>query len=205
MDVTVPLFNGMAGWPGDPPFHAEFIHDMKQGAENNLTAISTCAHIGTHMDAPLHFVDGAASIDQAPLDVLIGPARVIRIENPNQVHKDEVRRANIQAGERILFRTRNSDSPWVARDFQKDFVAIADDAAELLADLKPSLVGVDYLSIGCYKDGGPAHRSILGAGIWVIEGLDLTSIEPGNYDLICLPIKLRGAEGAPTRVALRPR
>lgn len=205
IDISVPLFNGMVGWPGDPPYHAEFASDMKRGDDYNLTRIATSVHIGTHMDAPLHFVDGAATIDQAPLDALIGPARVIRIDDQHAVTAAEVERAAVQPGERILFRTRNSNHAWVDREFDKQFVAISPEAAELLAQIRPVFIGIDYLSIGSFDNGGPPHRSILGAGIWVVEGLDLTRIEPGHYDMICLPIKLKGAEGAPARVVLRPR
>ena len=205
IDITVPLFNGVVGWPGDPAFRAERLYDMQHGDEYHLSTISTTAHIGTHMDAPLHFVDGAVSIDEAPLSVLIGPARVIAIANPVVVTRQELEAAAIQPGERILLRTRNSDTDWTAAPFNEQYIALDTEAAVYLASVKPALVGIDYLSIANYTSAAPVHQAILGAGIWVVEGLDLSRTPPGGYELVCLPLKLRGAEGSPARAAVRPQ
>ncbi len=204
IDVTVPLQAGMAGWPGDQPFLHHREAEMAKGSEYNLSRLHSSVHAGTHMDAPLHFIHGGASIDSIPLAVAMGRARVIGIEHPEEICLAEVERAGIQAGERILFRTRNSDHRWWTEPFKEDFVGIPEDAAEFLAERKPALVGVDYLSVAPFAAPGPTHRLILGAGIWVVEGLDLTRTAPGEYELICLPMKLAGAEGAPARVVLRP-
>ena len=203
IDVSVTLQNGMVGWPGDRPFELRRVSDMGCGEEMNLSQLSTSAHIGTHMDAPLHFVDGAMSIDQVPLDVVLGPARVIGIDR--EITTGELERANIQPGERILFRTPNSRRDWPNEPFREDFIAIREDAARWLAARKPALAGIDYLSIAPFADPGPTHRVLLSAGIWVLEGLYLANVEPGDYDLACLPLKLAGADGAPARVALRRR
>jgi arylformamidase len=128
---------------------------------------------------------------------------VIQVEHRNEIPIGELDRARIKPGERVLFRTRNSEKCWEDQPFQEDFVAIHEEAAQWLAERKPLLIGVDYLSIAPYNAGGPTHRAILGAGIWVIEGLDLSKTEAGDYEMICLPLKLAGAEGAPARVALR--
>lgn len=205
IDVSVRLHNGMPGWPGDRAFERHLENDMRRGDEYNLSVVSSSVHIGTHMDAPLHFVEGAASMEQAPLATLIGPARVIAIEDPREIPVAELERAEIRAGERVLFRTHNSDVDWVSRAFNRDFVAIPEDSARWLASREVSFIGIDYLSIGPFADGGPTHRAILGAGIWVVEGLDLSRTPPGDYDMICLPLKLEGAEGAPARVVLRNR
>ncbi len=193
----------MAGWPGDEPFALERMSDMASGAEYNLSKFRSSAHVGTHMDAPLHFVNGAQSIDQFPLEVGIGRVRVVAIENPTEIALSEVEHAGIREGERVLFRTHNSDNDWGSMPFNQAFIAIPEDTAEFLAERRPALVGVDYLSVAPFNASGPTHREILGAGIWVIEGLYLASIAAGEYDMVCLPLKLFGAEGSPARVALR--
>lgn len=203
IDISVPLRHGMPHWPDDQPFELHRDHDMAQGAENNLSSLKTSAHVGTHMDAPLHFINGGSSIDQVPLDVVIGPARVIEIEDAREIPIAELEKHAIQPGERLLFRTANSHRAWKADEFQKDFVAIGEAAAKWLAERRPALVGVDYLSVAPFADGGPTHRALLGAGVWVIEGLNLEGVEPGRYELVCLPLKIAGAEGAPARAVIR--
>jgi arylformamidase len=203
IDISVPLHNGMATWPGDQVFQMRRDRSMNQGDELNLSQITASVHTGTHMDAPVHFVKDGASIDQIPLDAVMGLARVIAIANPHEIPVNELEAANIVAGERILFKTANSERAWKTNEFQKDFIAIPEDSAKFLAERKPVLVGVDYLSIGPFSDGGPTHRAMLGAGIWVVEGLKLHGIEPGEYELACLPLKLVGSDGAPARAVIR--
>lgn len=205
IDVTVSLRNGMPHWPDDQPFVIKRDHDMNQGAENNLSQYTTSAHAGTHMDAPVHFIKGGQAIDEIPLEVTVGPARVLRIEDPESITVRELEPQNIRQGERILFRTRNSDRVWKTDRFQEHFVAIPGETARYLADRRPALIGVDYLSVGHYQeDGGETHRALLSAGIWIVEGLDLSRVEPGEYEMVCLPIKLQGSDGAPARAILRP-
>lgn len=205
IDISVTLKNGMVHWPDDQPFHIKRDHDMDQGAANNLSQFTTSAHMGTHMDAFCHFVKGAPAMESFPLDVAIGPARVVHIQDPHEIPVAELEKLNIQAGERVLFKTRNSTTDWPNRPFMEDFVAIPEDSAKFLAERKPAFIGVDYISIGPFSDGGPTHRAILGAGIWVVEGLELSQVEPGNYDLICLPLKLEGSDGSPARAVIRKR
>jgi arylformamidase len=205
IDVSVLLHNDMAHWPGDQAFERKRDNDMDKGDHDNVSQITTSVHAGTHMDAPLHFVKDGEGIDRIPLDVCIGRARIIPIENQERVTPQELERHNIQPGERILFKTVNSDRVWRTNNFQKQFVSIAADAARYLAERKPRLVGVDYLSVGAYHgDGAETHQALLGAGIWIVEGLDLSPVEPGDYDLICLPLKIGGSDGAPARAVLRP-
>ncbi len=206
IDVSIPLHNGMVGWPGDCAFNRTLTHSMQSGAANNLSEISTSAHTGTHMDAPLHFVRDGLAIDSMPLDAGIGRARVIAIKDPEAVQPDELEPYSIAKGERILFRTRNSERDLSAQPFVKDFVSISPDAARYLAGRGVRLVGVDYLSVGAFQDdsGRDTHRALLSAGIWIIEGLVLNKIAPGEYDLICLPLRIVGSDGAPARAVLRP-
>jgi len=157
------------------------------------------------MDAPVHFIDGAPGIDEVPLDVLIGPARVIGIEDGSKISADELERHQLQVGERILCRTANSLRDWSAQPFTSDFVSLTVEAARYAASRRIAFLGVDYLSVGPYggSDGAEIHRALLGAGIWIVEGLNLRDAEPGNYQLVCLPLKIAGADGSPARAILR--
>jgi arylformamidase len=195
----------MAHWPDNPPFEIERAMDQKRGDVATVSKISLGVHTGTHMDAPLHFFENGISIDQMPLTATMGQARVIEIHDPESIKPAELEPHNIQQDERILFKTRNSTQNWQTDEFVKDFVYISHEAADYLAKLRIQTVGVDYLSVGgFYKDGPQTHHALLGAGIWIIEGLNLSTIQPGKYDLICLPLKLAGSEGAPARAVLRP-
>jgi arylformamidase len=205
MDVSVPLRSGMVHWPGDPAVSIELVAAMARGDDADVTAIDMGAHTGTHMDAPSHFVAGGASLDDLDPDVVIGPARVIAIADPGAVTATELERHDIQPRERLLIRTSNSERCWSTDEFVEDFVYVSEDAAALLAAREVRLVGIDYLSVGGFHvDGAAIHRRLLGAGVWIIEGLDLRGVTPGRYELICLPLRLAGAEGGPARVMLRP-
>jgi arylformamidase len=204
MDISVPVREGMPLWPGDPGLRFERVMDQTNGDVCTLTRASMSAHTGTHMDAPLHFVPGSPTMEQMPLDATVGSARVIRIHDPIAIHREELLPHAIQPGERILFRTGNSDRDWGNLPFNEDFIFIARDAAEYLSECGVRTVGVDYLSVGGFRqDSVETHVALLGKGIWVIEGLVLGCIEPGNYELVCLPLKWVGAEGAPARAILR--
>lgn len=204
IDISVPLRSPMAHWPGDAPFVIDQVMDMTRGDVANLTTLSMSAHTGTHMDAPRHFVDGGRPIDAMPLEATVGTARVIAIQDENAITAGELHRHHIVRGDRLLFKTRNSERCWKSRCFLKQFVHINAGAAEYLANLGVRCVGVDYLSVGGYQtDGVETHQILLGAGIWLIEGLDLSAVAPGRYDLVCLPLKIEGGEGAPARAIVR--
>jgi len=205
IDISVPVRSGMVHWPNDPEVEIKRLLNIERGDVCNASHMSMSVHTGTHMDAPLHFVAGGTSIDQMPLDATVGPARVIEITDKESIKADDVRRSKLKADERVLFKTRNSRRAWEGEPFDEDFVYISQEAARLLADSKVRTVGVDYLSVGGYKkDGVETHVALLGAGIWIIEGLNLAKVEPGLYDLVCLPLKLAGSDGAPARALLRP-
>ena len=205
IDVSVPLQDGMTGWPGDKPFERTLTHSIGEGASNNLSQIACSAHTGTHMDAPLHFIAAAPSIDTLPMDAVIGPARVIGVADDDSIRPEHLEPYGLQAGERVLFRTRNSDRRLLEKEFAKDFVAVSPDAARYLAARGVRTVGVDYLSVGAFREenGRETHRVLLAAGIWIIEGLNLVEIDPGAYEMICLPLLLAGSDGAPARAVLR--
>jgi arylformamidase len=205
IDVSVPVRAGMVHWPSDPEVKLERTSSIERGDEANLTRLDMSAHTGTHMDAPLHFIEGGEAMEAAPLDVLLGGARVVSIPGEEPIDRGHVEELDLEPGERILFRTVNSERRWWGRDFDPSYVHVSVEAAELLGEVGVGLVGVDYLSVGGYEsDGAETHRALLGAGIWIVEGLDLSEVEPGDYDLICLPVKLVGSDGAPARVLLRP-
>ncbi len=196
--VSVSLHSGMVHWPDDPPVRIERMLEIERGDVANVSKISMGAHTGTHMDAPLHFVREGKGLDEMPLEATIGRARVIEIHDPESVKPDELRPHGIRSGERILFKTRNSTRRWYEEAFIEDFVYVSQEAARYLAAHEVQTIGIDYLSVGGFlKDGVETHQALLEAGIWVIEGLDLSEVEPGEYELVCLPIKVERGDGAP--------
>jgi arylformamidase len=201
IDVSVPCRDGMVHWPGDPPVRITQVMDLERGDPANLTAIAMSAHTGTHMDAPRHFLAQGAAIDHLPFDAVIGPARVIGIRSLRAITVAELERHAIRRGERLLFRTRNSARVWKT----DDFVHLTTDAAAYLGRRRVRTVGVDHLSVSSQDQAAATHRALLAAGVWIIEGLDLARARPGPYDLICLPLRLVGADGAPARAIVRPR
>jgi arylformamidase len=217
LDISVTMRDGMVHWPGDS--ECEISLALKLGAPDpnrpggispcNITHLSLSAHTGTHMDAPRHFLAAGRTMESLPLTAVVGPCRVIEIKNKSAITIDELRPHKLKRGERILFKTRNSVKSWkLAKDgiFDTAFVYIPADTARYLVERGVMTVGVDYLSVGGWlKDGVECHRILLGAEVWIIEGLDLSKIKPGAYDLVCLPLKILGSDGAPARAILRKR
>jgi arylformamidase len=204
IDVSVPLRSGMVRWPDNPPVHIERILDMERGDVSNVSTISMGSHTGTHVDSPIHFIRSGMGIDKMPLSATVGPARVIEIHDPELIKPEELRPHRIRRAERILFKTRNSERCWKTNDFVEDFVYLSTDAALFLITRQVQTIGVDYLSIGGYnKNGAEVHRALLEAGVWIIEGLDLSRVQSGAYELICLPLKIEQGDGAPARAILR--
>jgi arylformamidase len=195
-------------YQGDAPMKFDFLKDMRKGDGFTLSAYSMGAHSGTHIDAPMHFVRDGASIEKIPLEPLMGPARIIDIPDSVQaIDAKALTGVNWKGAERVIFRTRSALHGWMhSPTFHKDFAYVAPDAAQQLADAGVKLVGVDYISAEQF--GAPApltHRTLLGKGIPIVEGLQLDSIPAGDYDLIVLPIKVGGHEGAPARAVVRKR
>jgi arylformamidase len=205
IDISVPIRDAMAHWPSDPPVSIKRAKDIEQGDTANLSVISMGAHSGTHVDAPIHFIEEGKGVDNIPLDIVVGRARVIEIRDPELIKPEELAGHRIRRGERILFKTRNSSHVWQKDEFVEDFVFISDAAADLLVDSGVRLIGIDYLSVGSFKHGGSyVHKTLLGGGIWIIEGLNLSNVTSGKYDLICLPLRIVAGDGAPARAILRP-
>jgi arylformamidase len=203
IDISLPLRDRMVHWPGDAPFERLKTLALADGDACNLSEIRCSAHTGTHMDAPLHFIEHGAAIDSLPLDATVGPARVIEIRDPRLIRIVELEPHRPQRGERLLFKSANSRL-WSVPEFHNDYVSIPPDTARFLAGIGVRTVGVDYLSVGHGEGGGAeTHRILLEAGIWIIEGLNLAAVAQGDYDLICLPLKIAGGDGAPARAILR--
>lgn len=200
--ATTPVYEG------DAPMNFEFLKDMRKGDALTLSKYSLGAHSGTHIDAPMHFVRDGASIDNVPIEPLIGPARVIEISDGIQaINATELDRHRWRGASRGLFRTRSSLRGWMrSATFHRDFAYIAPDAAQLLADAGVQLVGIDYISAEQFAAPAPmTHRILLGKGIPIVEGLALEGVRAGDYDLIVLPMKVGSHEGAPARAVLRKR
>ena len=203
--MSVTLRSGMVHWPGDPEVTIERVRKMESGDDCNVSTISMSAHTGTHIDSPFHFVKSGVAIHDLPLSAVIGEARVIEIVDPESIKPEELRLHRIRKGERILFKTLNSERCWKSDKFVEDFVYVSTDSLKYLVDRGVRTIGVDYLSVGGYnKNINQVHRVLLKSGIWIIEGLYLSRVKQGNYELICLPIKIESGDGAPARAVLRP-
>jgi arylformamidase len=203
IDISLPVYSGMVVWPGDSEVRIERVLELEKGDPFNLTQCSFTAHTGTHVDAPRHFLPLGAAIDAIPFDAVLGPCRVVQIQDHEAVRPAEIP-DDLRAGDRILFKTDNSLKSNFLQRFVENFVYVSKEAAEVLARVGVRTVGVDYLSVGGFRhDMAETHLTLLKAGIWIIEGLDLANVQPGRYELACLPLRLVGADGAPARAALR--
>ncbi len=205
-DVSLPISERLPTWPGDPAVSLRRASAISRGDPANVSRLEAGVHTGTHVDAPVHFVEGARGIDALSLDTLVGPCLVIAADPPGI----DLRPSDLPATEhvRVLFKTRNS-AHWGAADrpFETEFVAVGLDLARELVRQGKKLVGVDYLSVESFHAPfeHPVHHALLEAGIVVVEGLNLAGVEPGEYDLYCLPLKLVGSDGAPARTILVAR
>ncbi|NWG33291.1 MAG: cyclase family protein [Chloroflexi bacterium] len=204
-DISLTISADLPVWPGDPGLELERFESMDSGAHANVTRISSSVHLGTHVDAPHHFLNDGRTVESLPLEVLTGPCYVLQLpDGVDAITSEVLERSEITPDmKRILFGTSNSHL-WAkgVRDFRTDFVAITEDGAQWLVDRGVQLVGVDYLSVAPYGDSEPTHRILLGAGVVVLEGLNLSNVMRGFYDLYCLPLKIAGSDGAPARAIL---
>jgi arylformamidase len=203
-DISLTITPTLPVWPGDPPVRLTQPSHLERGDMCTITRLDISAHTGTHLDAPAHFIRGGAGVETLDLDVLIGPALVVDARGRGHLAAEALEALAIPSGvQRLLLRTDNS-AIWQRGDtaFIEDFVAIAPTGAQWLVDHGVKLVGIDYLSVAPFDDGIPTHQILLSAGVIAVEGLDLSAIEPGEYQLVCLPIKIGGADGAPCRAVL---
>ncbi len=207
-DLSLTITPDLPVWPGDPAVQLERISKIEDGQAANVSRLETGVHVGTHVDAPYHFLANGKTIETLPLDALIGPAWVVEIPADVTIIDAQVLSYALPAGpiERILFKTTNS-ALWQRneRAFQTEFVAVQEDAAQELVKRGVRLVGIDYLSISPFHHSIPTHVALLTASVVILEGLNLADVPAGQYELYCLPLKLGGSDGAPARAVLIQR
>ena len=202
-DVSVGISPQLPVWPGDPPVQLERMEAIASGANANVSRLACGVHTGTHVDAPLHFIDGAPGVESLPLKLLTGRAYVVNLPSAKVIDEATLEAAGLPPRtRRVLFRTRNSELWTKEKAFQTNFVAVDASGARWLVKKGVQLVGIDYLSIAPYGQSKETHRVLLEAGVVIIEGLDLSRVTQGRYSLYCLPLKLMGSDGAPARVIL---
>ncbi|NMB54219.1 MAG: cyclase family protein [Leptolinea sp.] len=204
-DITLPISPELPVWPGDPQIKIERVSRIEDGANANVSRLDMGCHTGTHVDAPFHFLSAGKTIESLSLDALIGPVQVVRIPDDFSIITSEIIQVcGINSStKRVLFKTYNS-SFWqkFGSQFRTEFVGIDESGARELVNKQITLVGIDYLSIAPFRISRPTHEVFLKSSVVVLEGLDLSSVEPGDYTLICLPMKIAGVDGAPARVVL---
>jgi arylformamidase len=209
-DITVPLKQGMVYFPTDPvPPKIYRMTDRNLGAPVMMSMLEIISHTGTHVDAPLHFIPDGSTISDMPLDATIGPCRVIEIKDRESIKAAELKTKNIKKGERVLFKTRNSNPPaaFQLQKFSDDYCYIDDDASDFLKEAGVKLVGIDCITIGSYKRQEnimKTHTTLLGAGIYVLENCALINVPPGDYELLFLPLLMYNGDAGPGRAVLRP-
>lgn len=207
-DISVPLRQGMSYLILDPvPPKVYRLHDMELGSKVTISMLEILSHTCTHLDAPLHFIQGGSTISDMPIDAVIGPCRVIEIKDKKTIKVAELKKHNIKKGERLLFKTRNSPATYSGDKFVEDYVYLEADAAEYLGEKKIALFGLDNITIGNFKDEASirkTHRALLEAGVYILEDCALADVPPGGYDLVCLPLLIYKGDAAPCRAILRP-
>ena len=201
-DISLKLTGETLRWVTAPPFELEERRRMSKGDPNNSSALNMSVHLGTHIDAPFHFVADGNTIDQLPLERFIGPALVYAVEAERYITKEHVAGIRLDGATRVLFKTKNS-ALLRKQEYDPDFVAISVEAAQSLVELGVELVGLDYLSVAHADEQVPVHRAFLDHGVVLLEGIDLSAVAPGRYELMCLPIPLGDSDGAPCRAVLR--
>jgi arylformamidase len=203
-DISLTLSPALPIWPSHLPYAISRARDIERGDRSNVSYLQMTAHTGTHVDAPLHFMPGGRSVEALDLNVLVGPALVVEAQEAEVIDARLLAALDLPAeATRLLFHTRNSGC-WARGepDFREDYVALDASGAQWVVDHGVRLVGVDYLSVATFHDAVTPHRILLGAGVIPVEGLNLTGIEAGEYQLACLPLKIGGGDGAPCRAVL---
>ena len=201
-DISLKLSGETVRWVTAAPFELEERRRMSKGDPNNSSALNMSVHSGTHIDAPFHFVADGNTIDQLPVERFIGPALVYAVEAERYITKEHVAGIRLDGATRVLFKTRNSELLH-QQEYDPDFVAFSVEAAQSLVELGVELVGLDYLSVAHADEQVPVHRAFLDHGVVLLEGIDLSEVAPGRYELMCLPIPLGDSDGAPCRAVLR--
>jgi arylformamidase len=203
LDVSVPLASGLVAYPGNPEFELHAVKRIAEGGSSNVSRLVLGTHTGTHVDAPRHFFDDGAPVERLALDLLIGRARVLQMTRRGGITQEDLSGAGLREDLRVLLKTANSGF-WTGQSFREDYTHLTESGARYLVEQGVKVVGIDYLSIEQFKKpGAPAHRALLSHGVIIIEGLNLADAEPGMYEMYCLPLPVRGGDGAPARVVLK--
>jgi arylformamidase len=203
IDISVPLQAATPTYPGNTPFTLEPVKRIARGDSSNVSSLHMSAHAGTHVDAPRHFFDSGPGTEALPLEMLLGRTRVVELTSRRGIDAEELAGLDFSDDVRVLFKTPNSRY-WGSPDFHTDYIGVTAAGAKFIVEHGIKVVGVDYLSVEMFKQpGAPAHHALLGGGVIVIEGLNLRDVDPGIYDMICLPLAIVGSDGAPARVVLR--
>jgi len=202
-DISVPIRTGGLVYPGNPEIDISLQQAVAKGASANVSTIRFGSHTGTHVDASRHFFDDGQPVDKIPLDRLIGPALLVSFDDEiRSIGASDLRDRDLKGHKRILIRTRNS-ALLSQQEFVPDYTFLAPDGAQYLVDSGVELVGVDYLSIEEFHSGHHrTHRTLLERSVVIVEGLDLSAPSPGEYNFICLPLRIEGCDGAPARAVL---
>ena len=202
-DISLNLSTDTVRWIVAPPLEVHERRRMSRGDDVNASALTVSVHAGTHLDAPFHFLPDGAGIDALPLERFIGPALVHQVDDADRhITEAHVNAIPLDGVTRVLFKTRNSEL-LKRREYDPNFVAFSLEAARALVARGVDLVGLDYLSVAHADEQVPVHRAFLDHGVVLLEGVDLSEIRPGRYELICFPLRLRGLDGAPCRAVLR--
>lgn len=203
-DITVTLGGDATTYPGDISYKRTMRETIADGGESNISILNLSAHSGTHIDAPRHFLEGAATIDNYPTERFVAPAHVIAVNDDTCIRPEHLEDVNIQQGDAVLFRTNNSDIGLPTRGvFSEDYVYVSPKTAELCVEMKAGIVGLDYLDVDDYHtDGYPSHHILLRNDVLVLEAIDLADVPAGKYILACQPLKLKGCEASPVRAIL---
>jgi arylformamidase len=205
IDISLAVQPGMPVFPGNPRVALDLQQSMEAGDEADVSSLSLGVHTGTHVDAPSHFLQGSSATNEIVLDTMMGKAHVLDATSISG-HAGAAALRSLPIPDdctRLLVKTRNSEL-WSKQDFSSDFQGLTADGAAYLVERGIALIGWDYLSIGPFGDATETHRVLLDAGVVILEGIDLRGVEAGGYELICLPLLLKGSDGAPARAVLRP-
>lgn len=212
-DISVSVSADLPCWPGDPGIEVQRVLDLANGDLATVSFLKMGSHTGTHVDALSHFKQDGKTLDQMDLSIYIGRALVVEVEDPEKITLGELQRTpaflDLRKAERVLFKTVNSQNRWYEKPFNEHFCHLNPHAADFLIELGVKLVGIDYLSVEgfhaetLYGEHAPTHHRLMAKGVYILEGLNLTDIQPGWYELICLPLKIAHGDGAPARAVLR--
>jgi arylformamidase len=207
-DITLMMKQGMHNLVLDPQKPKIYrLHQAELGSPVTITMLEILTHTGTHIDCPLHFIQGGSTVTDMPLDATLGPARVIEIKNPAIITPEELAQHDIQKGERILCKTINSPTVYESKVWIEDYVYLGEEAARYLAEKEIRLFGMDAITVGNWRDDASihaTHRALLEAGIYIMEGCALAGVPAGEYELVCLPLRILGGDASPCRAVLRP-